>query len=67
MQASQGALDAPTALRGGSELSIASVGKATRVGERALRLPLILADGTGTTLRVVLPLELDVTPGDREG
>jgi hypothetical protein len=40
-------------------LSIVSVGEATRVDDRAVRVPLVLGDGDGETSTLVLTLRLD--------
>jgi hypothetical protein len=43
----------------GPDLSIVSVGQATRSGERAVRIPLVLGDGDGDTSTLVLTIQLD--------
>ena len=43
----------------GPDLSIVSVGQATRSGERSVRVPLVLGDGDGNTSTLVLTIQLD--------
>ena len=64
------ALDALEDLGGvrlGSDLSIVSVGEATRAGDRGVRVPIVLGDGDGQTSTLVLTIQLDPlideTPG----
>ncbi len=47
-------------LRLGADLSIFSVGKATKLDDRTVRVPLLLGDPDGATLRVALTLKLDM-------
>jgi signal recognition particle receptor subunit beta len=47
------------AVRMGPDLSIVSVGEATRSGERAVRVPLVLGDGGGNTSTLILTIQLD--------
>jgi hypothetical protein len=42
-----------------SEFSIASVGEATRNGERGVRVPLVISDKAGRTSNLVLTIRLD--------
>jgi len=42
-----------------SEFSIASVGEATRSGERSVRIPLVISDKGGRTSNLVLTIRLD--------
>ncbi|MBW2715398.1 MAG: hypothetical protein JRD03_04945 [Deltaproteobacteria bacterium] len=42
-----------------SEFSIASVGEATRSGERSVRIPLVVSDKGGRTSSLVLTVRLD--------
>jgi len=42
-----------------SEFSIASVGEATRSGERGVRIPLVVSDKSGRTSNLVLTIQLD--------
>ncbi|MEE2679465.1 MAG: ADP-ribosylation factor-like protein [Myxococcota bacterium] len=49
----------PDGVRIGPGLSIVSVGEATRAGERAVRLPLVLGDPEGGTATLVLTIQLD--------
>lgn len=53
------ALDPPLGARIGPELSIVSVGEATRADDRSVRLPLVLGDRDGETSTLVLTLRLD--------
>ncbi len=43
----------------GAEFSIASVGEATRSGERGVRIPLVVADKRGERTTLVLTIQLD--------
>jgi len=52
-------LTAPLGARIDSDLSIVSVGEATRADERSVRLPLVLGDGEGATSTLVLTIRLD--------
>jgi signal recognition particle receptor subunit beta len=57
-----GALDEigkPTAVRLGPDVSIVSVGEALRVGDRSVRLPLVLGDAEGRSTTLVLTIQLD--------
>jgi signal recognition particle receptor subunit beta len=45
-----------------SEFSIASVGEATRSGERGVRIPLVVSDKSGRTSNLVLTVHLDPQP-----
>jgi len=47
------------AVRMGPDLSIVSVGEATRAGERSVRVPLVLGDGGGSTSTLILTIQLD--------
>ena len=49
----------PSGVRLGPDLTIVSVGEATRTGERSLRLPLVLGDPEGGTSTLVLSIQLD--------
>jgi hypothetical protein len=42
-----------------SEFSIASVGEATRSGERGVRIPLVISDKGGRSSNLVLTIRLD--------
>jgi signal recognition particle receptor subunit beta len=62
---------APAAARPGArlaaDLAIVSVGQAQAVGERAVRLPLVLGDGDGATSTLMLTIQLDpLLDGDGE-
>jgi signal recognition particle receptor subunit beta len=50
---------AATGVRLSGDLTIVSVGQAQRVGERAVSLPLVLADGEGATSTLMLTIQLD--------
>jgi hypothetical protein len=52
-------IESMRAVRIGPELSIVSVGEATRAGDRAVRVPLVLGDGGGSTSTLVLTIQLD--------
>ncbi len=54
-----GEIERPVGARLGGDLTIVSVGEASRVGERRVRLPLVLGDGEGGTSTLVLTLQLD--------
>ena len=43
----------------GSDLSIVSVGDASRAGDRSVRVPIVLGDGEGRTSTLVLTIQLD--------
>ncbi|MGH0032109.1 MAG: GTP-binding protein [Myxococcota bacterium] len=53
------ALEAPLGARIGRELSIVSVGEATRADDHTVRVPLVLGDGDGETSTLVLSIRLD--------
>jgi len=50
-----------------SEFSIASVGEATRSGERGVRIPLVVSDKTGRRSNLVLTVHLDPLPDGDSG
>lgn len=52
-------LEPPLGARISSNLSIVSVGEATRADDRSVRLSLVLGDGEGETSTVVLTIRLD--------
>ena len=52
------------ALSDARDLSIVSVGEATRAGVRAVRVPLVLGDTDGQTTSVVLTIQIDPFIGD---
>jgi signal recognition particle receptor subunit beta len=52
-------LTAPLGARIDSDLSIVSVGEATRADERSVRLPIVFGDGEGATSTLVLTIRLD--------
>jgi signal recognition particle receptor subunit beta len=54
-----GEIERSAGIRMGPDLSVVSVGQATRSGERAVRIPLVLGDGDGGTSTLVLTIQLD--------
>jgi signal recognition particle receptor subunit beta len=52
-------LESPEGAQIDAEFSIASVGVATRSGDRAVRVPLVVADKQGRRSKLVLTLQLD--------
>ncbi len=54
-----GEIERPPGVRLGPDMTIVSVGEATRTGERSLRLPLVLGDAEGGTSTLVLSIQLD--------
>ena len=50
-----------------SEFSIASVGEATRSGERSVRIPLVVSNKAGRTSSLVLTIRLDLLPEEESG
>ncbi|MBW2270116.1 MAG: GTPase domain-containing protein [Deltaproteobacteria bacterium] len=54
-----GEIERPAGARLGPDVSIVSVGEATRTGERSLRVPLVLGDAEGGTSTLVLSIQLD--------
>jgi hypothetical protein len=56
-----------TAVQLDSEFSIASVGEATRSGERGVRIPLVVSDKGGRTSNLVLTIQLDPEPNGESG
>jgi hypothetical protein len=58
------ALAASPGPRIGRDLSIVSVGQATRVDARSVRVPLVLGDRDGETATLVLTIQLDALSGD---
>lgn len=52
-------LDTGRGARLGPDLTIVSVGTATRDGDRSVRIPLVLGDGEGETSTLVLTVRLD--------
>ena len=57
-------IDAHQPLSGALELSIVSVGEATRAGDRAVRVPLVLGDTEGQTTSLVLTIQIDPLVGE---
>ena len=54
-------------VRIGPELTIASVGEASRSGERGVRVPVVLSDKDGRSATVVLTIQIDpVLDGDAD-
>jgi signal recognition particle receptor subunit beta len=54
-----GEIERPRGARIGPGLTIVSVGEATRVGERSVRVPLVLGDPDGETATLALTIELN--------
>jgi signal recognition particle receptor subunit beta len=54
-----GEIERPAGVRLGPDVSIVSVGEAVRVGDRSLRVPLVLGDPAGGTSTLVLTIQLD--------
>jgi signal recognition particle receptor subunit beta len=54
-----GEIERPHGAQVGPDLTIVSVGEATRAGERAVRIPLVLGDRHGGTSTLVLTVQLD--------
>jgi signal recognition particle receptor subunit beta len=54
-----GEIERSAGARLGRDVSIVSVGEATREGERRVRLPLVVGDGEGGTSTLVLHIELE--------
>ncbi len=63
----QGEIERPEGARLGPDLTIVSVGEATRCGERAVRLPLVLGDAEGRTTTVQLTLQIDPLVDEERG
>jgi signal recognition particle receptor subunit beta len=57
----------PDGARLGRDLSIVSVGAATRAGDRSVRIPLVLGDGEGGTSTLVLTIQLDALVEEDSG
>ncbi|HJO23297.1 MAG: GTPase domain-containing protein [Myxococcota bacterium] len=62
-----GEISRPAGVRIGLDLSIVSVGEATREGNRAVRLPLVLGDAEGGTSTLVLTIQLDAPAEETTG
>ncbi len=60
-------LEGPIGLRLGSDLSIVSVGEATRAGDRSVRVPIVLDNGEGQTSTLVLTIALDPLIDETQG
>jgi signal recognition particle receptor subunit beta len=54
-----GEIEHPVGARLGPDLTIVSVGEATRSGDRAVRVPVVVGDGEGQTATLVLTIQLD--------
>jgi signal recognition particle receptor subunit beta len=52
-------LQSPDAVRIEPGLSVVSVGEATRAGDRAVKVPLVLGDSSGNTSTLILTIQLD--------
>jgi signal recognition particle receptor subunit beta len=62
-----GEIERPTGVRLGPDLSIVSVGEASRADDRSVRVPLVLGDAEGGTTSLVLTLRLDVLVDEDPG
>lgn len=54
-----GEIERSAGARLGPDMTIVSVGDATRAGERSVRIPLVVGDGSGQTSSLVLTIQLD--------
>jgi signal recognition particle receptor subunit beta len=54
-----GEIARPAGVRLGSDLTIVSVGEATRASDRSVRLPVVLGDASGQTSSLTLTIQLD--------
>lgn len=54
-----GEIERPEGARLGRDLTIVSVGEASRAGDRSVRVPLVLGDSEGGTSTLVLTIQLD--------
>jgi signal recognition particle receptor subunit beta len=62
-----GEIERPTGVRLGPDVSIVSVGEASRADDRSVRVPLVLGDAEGGTTSLVLTLRLDVLVDEDPG
>ena len=62
-----GSESAPLGARIGRDLVIVSVGDASRVDDRSVRLPIVLGDGLGETSTLVLTIRLDALVDEDAG
>ena len=62
-----GEIDRPHGVQLGPDLTIVSVGEATRASERAVRIPLVLGDRHGGTSTLVLTVQLDALLEEEPG
>jgi len=62
-----GEIERPAGVRLGPDLSIVSVGKASRADDRSVRVPIVLGDAEGGTTSLVLTLRLDVLVDEDPG
>jgi len=62
-----GEIERPTGVRLGPDLSIVSVGEASRADDLSVRVPLVLGDAEGGTTSLVLTLRLDVLVDEDPG
>jgi signal recognition particle receptor subunit beta len=62
-----GEIERPAGVRLGPDISIVSVGEATRADDRSVRVPLVLGDAEGGTTSLVLTLRLDVLVDEDPG
>jgi hypothetical protein len=62
-----GEIDRPAGARLGPDLSIVSVGEASRADDLSVRVPLVLGDAEGGTTSLVLTVRLDVLVDEDPG
>ena len=62
-----GEIERPAGARLGPDLSIVSVGEASRADDRSVRVPLVLGDAEGGTTSLVLTVRLDVLVDEDPG
>lgn len=62
-----GEIEAGSGVRIGPDLTIVSVGHASRCGDRSVRIPLVLGDAEGGTSTLVLTIQLDTIPDGESG
>jgi hypothetical protein len=60
-------IERPLGAQLGPGLTLVSVGEATRVGDRAVRIPLVLGDPHGGTSTLVLTVQLDALLEEEPG
>ena len=62
-----GEIERPDGVRVGPDLTIVSVGAASRASDRSVRLPLVLGDSEGGTSTIVLTIQIDVLVEEDSG